>query len=71
MDLTVEPGHPYRGRSRRRRTRRRGDSWYDTGFNTLQPTSTGPQALGNFGPLRAGFLELADAVTWSTSSVSG
>lgn len=35
-----------------------GDSWYDSGFNALQPVLTGAQALGNFGPLRAGFLEL-------------
>lgn len=35
-----------------------GDSWYDTGFNALAPVSVGQQALGNFGPLRAGFLEI-------------
>ncbi len=35
------------------------DNWYDTSLNVLQPIGTGPQALGNFGPLRAGFLELA------------
>jgi hypothetical protein len=35
-----------------------GDSWYDTGFNSLAPISAGPPALYNYGPLRAGFLEL-------------
>jgi hypothetical protein len=35
-----------------------GDNWYDTGFNSLAPISTGPAALYNYGPLRAGFLEL-------------
>jgi hypothetical protein len=35
-----------------------GDSWYDTGFNAITAISTGSQALYNFGPLRAGFLEV-------------
>jgi len=35
-----------------------GDSWYDTGFNSLTAISTGLQALYNYGPLRSGFLEL-------------
>jgi hypothetical protein len=35
-----------------------GDNWYDTGFNSLAPISAGPAALYNYGPLRAGFLEL-------------
>jgi hypothetical protein len=35
-----------------------GDSWYDTNFNALTPTSTGLAAQHNYGPLRAGFLEL-------------
>jgi hypothetical protein len=35
-----------------------GDSWYDTGFNSLTAISTGSQALNNYGPLRAGFAEL-------------
>ncbi|WP_331768101.1 hypothetical protein [Embleya sp. NBC_00896] len=37
-----------------------GDTWYDTGFNTLSPISTGLLAEYNFGPLRAGFLEIED-----------
>lgn len=35
-----------------------GDNWYDTGFNSLAPISAGPAALYNYGPLRAGFVEL-------------
>jgi hypothetical protein len=35
-----------------------GDNWYDTGFNSLTAISAGPQAQYNYGPLRAGFLEL-------------
>jgi hypothetical protein len=35
-----------------------GDSWYDTAFNALAPISAGPQAVYNFGPLRAGFVEI-------------
>jgi len=35
-----------------------GDSWYDTGFNSLTAISTGPQSQYNYGPLRAGFAEL-------------
>ena len=35
-----------------------GDSWYDTGFNSLTAISTGLQAQYNYGPLRSGFLEL-------------
>ena len=34
------------------------DSWYDTGFNAVAPLSVGLQADFNFGPLRAGFLEI-------------
>lgn len=33
-----------------------GDNWYDGGFNADAPVPTGPMALGNFGPLRSGFL---------------
>lgn len=33
-----------------------GDNWYDGGFNSDAPVPTGPMALGNFGPLRSGFL---------------
>ena len=39
-------------------TATKGDNWYDTGFNSLSPISAGPPALYNYGPLRAGFLEL-------------
>lgn len=35
-----------------------GDNWYDTGFNALAPLSVGLQSDYNFGPLRAGFLEV-------------
>ena len=35
------------------------DDWYETGFNSLAPISTGPLAQANFGPLRAGFLEFS------------
>ncbi|MFZ6678812.1 hypothetical protein [Undibacterium sp. Tian12W] len=34
------------------------DNWYDFGFNSQQPISTGLLAQGNFGPLRSGFLEI-------------
>lgn len=33
-----------------------GDNWYDYGFNADAPVPTGPMALGNFGPVRSGFL---------------
>ena len=39
-------------------TAAKADSWYDTGFNSLTPISTGPQSQYNYGPLRAGFAEL-------------
>jgi len=35
-----------------------GDYWYDYGFNGEQPIFDGDLATGNFGPLRAGFLEI-------------
>lgn len=35
-----------------------GDNWYDYGFNSEAPIASGPLALGNFGPLRGGFLEI-------------
>jgi len=35
-----------------------GDSWYDTGFNSLTAISTGLQAQYNYGPLRSGFVEV-------------
>ena len=35
-----------------------GDNWYDFGFNTVAPIATGLLAQNNFGPLRAGFLEV-------------
>lgn len=35
-----------------------GDHWYDYGFNAEQPIFHGDLATGNFGPLRAGFLEI-------------
>ena len=57
MDLTVSPDIPTRQIAKAANATP-GDSWYDGGFNTLQPIPTGPQALGNFGPLRAGFFEL-------------
>lgn len=34
------------------------DNWYDFGFNSQEPISTGLLAQGNFGPLRSGFLEI-------------
>lgn len=34
------------------------DDWYDFGFNSLAPIATGLQAQGNFGPLRAGMMEI-------------
>ncbi|WP_298405538.1 hypothetical protein [Janthinobacterium sp.] len=34
------------------------DNWYRFGFNSVQPISTGLLAQNNFGPLRAGFLEV-------------
>lgn len=34
------------------------DDWYNFGFNSLAPIAKGPQALGNFGPLRSGFMEI-------------
>jgi hypothetical protein len=34
------------------------DSWYDQAFNNVEPISTGPLAQGNFGPLRAGFMQI-------------
>jgi hypothetical protein len=37
-----------------------GDSWYVGGFNSLTPTSTGIGAEYNFGPLRAGFMEIQE-----------
>ncbi|HEY1701352.1 MAG TPA: hypothetical protein VGG75_16735 [Trebonia sp.] len=35
-----------------------GDSWYDTGFNSLTAISTGLLAQRNYGPLRSGLLEV-------------
>jgi hypothetical protein len=35
-----------------------GDNWYDYGFNAEQPIFDDDRATGNFGPLRAGFLEI-------------
>ncbi|HEX4832097.1 MAG TPA: hypothetical protein VH478_13520 [Trebonia sp.] len=35
-----------------------GDNWYASGFNGLTAISAGPQAQYNYGPLRAGFLEI-------------
>lgn len=32
------------------------DNWYNDAFNADAPIPTGPMALGNFGPLRSGFL---------------
>lgn len=34
------------------------DNWYHFGFNNVQPISTGLLAQNNFGPLRAGFMEM-------------
>lgn len=34
------------------------DSWYDSSFNGYAPLSAGLPALHNFGPLRAGFMEI-------------
>lgn len=34
------------------------DSWYNQAFNNVEPISTGPLAQGNFGPLRAGFMQI-------------
>ncbi|HZI46845.1 MAG TPA: hypothetical protein VFD75_03560, partial [Pyrinomonadaceae bacterium] len=34
------------------------DNWYEDAFTSLEPTSTGPLAQGNFGPLRAGFMDI-------------
>lgn len=57
MDLTVSLDIPTRQIAAAANATA-GDSWYDSGFNAVQPVLTGPQALGNFGPLRAGFMEL-------------
>ncbi len=57
MDLTVSPDIPT-SQIAKAANATPGDSWYDLGFNALQAIPTGPQALGNFGPLRAGFFEL-------------
>ncbi|GAA3639305.1 hypothetical protein [Microlunatus ginsengisoli] len=57
MDLTVSPDIPTANIAKAANATP-GDSWYDGGFNALQAIPTGPQALGNFGPLRAGFFEL-------------
>jgi hypothetical protein len=35
------------------------DNWYDFGFNSLAPIATGLQAQGNFGPLRAGMMDIS------------
>jgi hypothetical protein len=40
-----------------------GDSWYDTAFNGLTAISSGLPAQRNFGPLRAGFLEILTLAT--------
>lgn len=34
------------------------DNWYNDGFTSLEPIAGGLQAQGNFGPLRAGFMEI-------------
>jgi hypothetical protein len=34
------------------------DNWYDDAFNSLEPIPTGLLAQGNFGPLRAGFMDI-------------
>lgn len=34
------------------------DNWYDDAFTSLEPISTGLLAQGNFGPLRAGFMDV-------------
>ena len=36
------------------------DKWYDFGFNTLQPIPHGMMASNNFGPVRAGFMQIFD-----------
>jgi hypothetical protein len=36
-----------------------GDNWYDHAFNNVLPVFSGPRALENFGPIRAGFLAIA------------
>ena len=57
-DLVVYPD-PLTGAIASAATATPGDSWYGTGFNSLAPISTGPLALANFGPLRAGFLDIS------------
>jgi hypothetical protein len=57
-DLVVYPD-PVTGAIASAATATPGDSWYGTGFNSLAPISTGPLALANFGPLRAGFLDIS------------
>lgn len=34
------------------------DNWYDDAFSSLEPISSQLKAQGNFGPLRAGFMEI-------------
>jgi hypothetical protein len=39
-------------------TGNQGDNWYDYAFNAQAPIPGGTKALGNFGPLRSGFVAL-------------
>jgi hypothetical protein len=44
-------------------TQTKGDSWYDTAFNSLTAMSTGLEAQQNYGPLRGGFLDVTALAT--------